>query len=80
MNLRDFPTDVVGAFGIAAQHPDEFVLHLFDLAPDAVIAAAETHRQSLKNLPKTASEYLETLERQGLTQTAIALQEFLHQI
>lgn len=73
MNLRDFPADVVGAFGIEAQHPDEFVLHLLDLAPEAVIAAAETHRQSLKNPAKTMSEYLETLERQGLTQTATAL-------
>ena len=73
MNLRDFPADVVGAFGIEAQHPDEFVLHLLDLAPGDVIAAAETHRQSLKNPAKTMSEYLETLERQGLTQTAAAL-------
>ena len=41
MNLRDFPANVVGAFGIEAQHPDEFVLHLLDLAPGLVIAAAE---------------------------------------
>ena len=74
LNLRDFQSaDVVEAFGIEAQHPDEFVLHLLDLAPGAVIAAAETHRQSLKNPAKTMSEYLETLERQGLTQTAAAL-------
>ena len=79
MNLRDFPADVVGAFGIEAQHPDEFVLHLLDLAPGLVIAAAETHRQSLKNPPKTASEYLESLERQGLTQTATALQAITDQ-
>lgn len=76
MNLRDFPADVVGAFGIEAQHPDEFVLHLFDLALGAVIAAAETHRQCLKNPPKTMSEYLETLERQGLIQTASSLREY----
>ena len=73
MNLRDFAADVVGAFGIEAQHPDEFVLHLLDLAPGAVIAATETHRQSLKNPAKTMAAYLEALERQGLTQTASAL-------
>jgi predicted nucleic acid-binding protein len=33
LNLRDFPADVVGALGIEAQHPDEFVLNLLDLAP-----------------------------------------------
>ena len=76
MNLRDFPSDVVGAFGVEAQHPDEFVLHLLDLAPGAVIAVAETHRQSL-NPPKTVSEYLETLERQGLTQAVSVLREYM---
>ena len=75
MNLRDFPSDVVAPFGIEAQHPDEFVLHLLDLAPDAVVAAAQDHRQSLKNPPKTLSEYLEALERQGLTQTTAVLRE-----
>ena len=75
MNLRDFPSDVVAPFGIEAQHPDEFVLHLLDLAPDAVVAAAQDHRQSLKNPTKTVSEYLEALERQGLTQTTAVLRE-----
>lgn len=75
MNLRDFPSDVLAPFGIEAQHPDEFILHLLDLAPGAVVAAAESHRQSLKNPPKTVSEYLETLERQGLTQTVSVLRE-----
>ena len=75
MNLRDFPISVVGAFGIEAQHPDEFVLHLLDLAPEAVISAAENHRQSLKNPPSSVNEYLDTLERQGLTQTAPALRK-----
>ena len=75
MNLRDFPADVVGAFGIEAQHPDEFVLHLLDLAPGAVMAAAESHRQSLKNPPCTMDEYLETLGRQGLAKSASALRD-----
>lgn len=77
MNLRDFPSDTIGSFGIEAQHPDEFVLHLLDLAPGAVVAAAQNHRDSLKNLPKTVAEYLETLERQGLTQTASVLREHM---
>ncbi len=75
MNLRDFTADVVGAFGIEAQHPDEFVLHLLDLAPGAVMAAAESHRQSLKNPPRTMAEYLEMLERQGLAHAVSALRQ-----
>ena len=77
INLRDFPSDTIGPFGIEAQHPDEFILHLLDLAPGAVVAAAQDHRQSLKNPPKTVAEYLETLERQGLTQTVSALREYM---
>ena len=77
MNLRDFPSDTVGSLGIEVQHPDEFVLHLLDLAPGAVVAAAQNHRQSLKNPPKTVAEYLETLERQGLTQTVSVLREYM---
>jgi predicted nucleic acid-binding protein len=75
MNLRDFPSEIVGSFGIEVQHPDEFIVRLLDLAPGAVFAAAQNHRQSLKNPPKTLAEYLETLERQGLTQTVSVLRE-----
>lgn len=77
MNVRDFPAEVLNPLGIDAQHPDEFILHLLDLAPGAVVAAAQRHRQSLKNPPKTVDEYLETLERQGLTQTVSTLREYM---
>jgi PIN domain len=66
MNLKDFPAEVLAPFGLEAQHPDEFALHLFDLAPGRVVAAAQMHRQSLRKPPKTVEEYLDTLERQGL--------------
>jgi len=77
MNLKDFPDAVLGSFGIEAQHPDEFILHLLGLSPGAVLLAARAHRESLKNPPKTEAEYLDTLERQGLTQTVSVLREYL---
>jgi hypothetical protein len=52
-------------------------LHLFDLTPGLVIEAAHNHRTSLKNPPKTVEEYLDSLESQGLTQTASALREYM---
>ena len=76
-NLRDFPAAILGPLGIDAQHPDEFILHLLDLAPGAVVSAAQNHRRSLKNPAKTAVEYLATLERQGLTQTVSVLREYV---
>ena len=77
LNLRDFPVDAIAPFGIEARHPDEFVLHLLDLAPGLVVGAARDHRESLKNPPKSVEQYLETLEARGLTQTASVLRQFL---
>src|SRR5258708_4389535 len=77
MNLKDFPQSVTSAFGVKAQHPDEFILHLLDLAPGAVLEAARNHRESLKNPPKTEAEYLDILEQQGLTQTVSVLREYM---
>jgi hypothetical protein len=75
-NLRDFPTEILGPYEIDAQHPDEFVMHLLDLAPGTVADAARDHRDSLKNPPKTSEEYLNALEAQGLTETVAALRAY----
>lgn len=75
-NLKDFPQDKLDPYGIEAQHPDTFITRLFDLNPGAVVGAAQEHRASLKNPPKTVDEYLDTLERQGLTQTVAELRSY----
>lgn len=75
-NLKDFPADKLEPYGIEAQHPDTFITHLIDLDPGAVVGAARGHRASLRNPPKDVEEYLSTLERQGLTQTAAALRGY----
>jgi hypothetical protein len=72
----DFPPQTLQQFDIEAQHPDEFILSLFDLSPALVAEAAENHRTSLKNPAKTAEEYLDSLETQGLPKTAAALREY----
>ena len=69
MNLRDFPPGVLAPFGIEAQHPDEFVLHLLDLSPGAVLAAAQDHRRSLKNPPKTLDRVPASGARNGILST-----------
>ncbi len=72
-NLKDFPPDSLNCANLVAQHPDDFILDLLDLNPARVCEAAANHRRSLKNPPKTADEYLDTLLRQGLTQTVSLL-------
>src|SRR5271170_5373088 len=52
-NLADFGAEALSPFDIEARHPDEFILHLLDLAPSRVIDAAQSHRTGLKNPPKT---------------------------
>jgi hypothetical protein len=78
-NLADFPIRALQPFNIEAQHPDEFILHLLNLAPALVAEAAENHRASLKNPPKTVEEYLHSLELQGLPQTVAALRGYIDQ-
>lgn len=75
-NLGDFPADALTAHGIEARHPDEFIAHLLDVAPGAVIAAAKCQREGLKNPPKTVDEFLAILEQQGLSRTVAALRLF----
>ena len=65
-NLDDFPAESLAKWGILPQHPDDFIIHLIDLAAPRVCAAAKRHRESLKNPPKTVEEFLGALERQGL--------------
>jgi hypothetical protein len=73
MNLKDFPSEVLQKCEMVALHPDEFILQLIELAPDAVMDAAETHRQSLRNPPKSIEEFLASLDAQGLPESVAAL-------
>lgn len=75
-NLADFPGEVLARYAIEAQHPDEFIMHLLDLAPDLVCSAAKKQRESLKRPPMTVEQYLASLERHGLARTVAALRQF----
>lgn len=75
-NLSDFPMETLARYGVEAQHQDDFVRHLLDLAPNVVCSAAKRQRQNLKNPPKSVEEFLEALERLGLAQTVAGLKQF----
>jgi hypothetical protein len=76
-NLKDFPDKAIKEFGIAAQHPDDFLIHLLDLAPDLVCAAAQRQRLSLKRPPMSIKEYLNCLARQSLPKSVEKLKELI---
>jgi hypothetical protein len=62
-------------YGVEAQHPDEFVGHLTDLAPGVVVEVVSKQAASLKNPPRTVFELLDTLQGNGLVQTVARLRE-----
>lgn len=65
-NLKDFPEHTLKPLGITAQHPDEFLSHVFDLSPGAVINAVREMRTQLTKPPKSVDELLDDLLRAGL--------------
>jgi predicted nucleic acid-binding protein len=75
-NLRDFPAQVLQPYGIQARHPDRFISDLLSSDPDNICAAVQRHRASLRYPPKTITEYLEIMERQGLSQTVAKLSKY----
>lgn len=75
LNLRDFPAAALQPYGITAQHPDEFLIHLFDLAPGVVCAAFRDMRLALRRPPKSVRELQDDLLKAGLTGTVALLAE-----
>jgi len=75
-NLKDFPSGALDRYNLDAQHPDDFIVDLFDLHPASVLQALAEQRASLKRPPKTADEFLDILLKQGLTQTVSILKDW----
>jgi len=66
LNLKDFPETVLRRYGMAARHPDEFLLDHFGRGPAKLVTAARAVRLRLRNPARTVDEYLTTLEAQEL--------------
>lgn len=75
-NLADFPADILSGHGLRAEHPDDFISGQFDVDSVAAVSAANRHRESLRNPPKTVEEYLATLGRLSLPQTVASLEPY----
>ena len=75
-NLKDFPKKKLAPYDIEAVDPDAFIIRLIDEDAALVIKAFENQHKTLKNPPRSAAELLETLENNGLAQTASRLRQF----
>ena len=76
-NLSDFPAEQLDPYSIEAQSPDQFVLHLVDLAPAAVAAVVAQQADALRSPPQTLADLLDRLARNGLPRAVAALREQL---
>lgn len=75
-NLKDFPPAIGLQYDLDIIHPDDFLQQQFGLDPAAVVTAAQRCRARLKNPPKSAAEYLDTLEAQALPQLVAEIRPF----
>ncbi len=78
-NLKDFPQELLERYGIEAQHPDEFVRHLLDLAPTLVVDALRDQQTALSRPPMSMDEMLALLERIGLVETVAELRRAMEE-
>jgi hypothetical protein len=79
-NLKDFFSAILESYGIEPLHPDDFLLDLFESQKGAFCSALKTVQNRLKNPPKTAEDYLLTLDQQELVRTVERLREFVELI
>ena len=75
-NLKDFPEERLAEFGIDAQHPDDFLMYVFDLYPGPVCETVKRMRERLKNPTKTIEELLATFDSLGLVTFVAHLREY----
>ncbi len=64
-DLDDFPPDSCEPFGVEAIHPDDFLLDLHDLKPEAVRAALEQQAADLTP-PWPLDELLRAVTKAGV--------------
>jgi hypothetical protein len=71
LDTSEFPPGVLQPFDGAAVAPDTFVYHFRENG--IAVAAAGEHRASLRRPPRSLTESLHALRRNGLPGTAVAL-------
>lgn len=73
-DLDDFPPQACEPLGVEATHPDDFLLDLHDLNPDAVRAALQQQASDL-NPPWPLNELLRALTTAGVPRFVDAIRE-----
>jgi predicted nucleic acid-binding protein len=78
MNVKDFPSSVLGKYDVETRTPDAFIAELLNNEPLAVLQAVKGQRERLKNPPQSVDEFLSTLKRQGLIVSVSLMEPYRH--
>jgi predicted nucleic acid-binding protein len=65
-NLKHFPRQSAEPHDVEIQHPDEFLVHLFDLDKELAVALIEEQASDQRKPPITVLELLGMLQRAGV--------------
>lgn len=65
-NLKDFPAEIVGVYGLEVGDPDRFVINQWDLDPLIAMAAFKRMRARWRNPQATPENFAKALEQGGL--------------
>lgn len=76
-NLKDFPAEVLEPYGMSAKSADDFLTDIIDLNPKAAIQAFRKLVMNRRNPDLDEYQVLDTLRRNGLTETANYLHALL---
>lgn len=76
-NLKDFPAQILDPFDIEAIHPDDFLGHQLELAPELVLQAIREQAAATATPPLSITRLLQILERAGGPAFAAACREQL---
>lgn len=69
-NLGHFPPEACEPFGVEATHPDEFLLAMYEVAPDRVVAELRRQADDLTSPAWSFTELLDALARAGAVEFA----------
>lgn len=64
-NLQDFPDEYCSPFGVEAQHPDAFLLDLFDLDPDLLCLLIQEQADALQRDQMTLERVLSSISHRA---------------
>lgn len=72
-NLADFPDDALAPFSVEANSADDFLLQTFELYPAEAVEVLSRMRQSYRNPPFSASDFILDLTAKGMPKLASLL-------